>query len=89
MYMYMYIITCTCILLICVSHTNCCRTDQLIHEVDICLLCLEANDAEHHNGGEDGGEGVSETHYDRVSECIVVRLGIAGESNEGTGRDSQ
>ena len=57
-------------------------TYHLFHEVDVGLLGFEADDAEHDNGGEDGSEGVCEADNQRVSECVVVGLGVAGQGYE-------
>ena len=64
-------------------------TDQFIHEINVGLFRLEADDTEHDDGGEDGGEGVGQTDDERVGEGVVVRLGVAGQSDESTDRQTQ
>ena len=65
------------------------ETHQFLCEVYVGLSGLESNDAEHDYGGEYGGSRVGETHYERVSESIVVGLGVACEGNQSSSGHSQ
>lgn len=64
-------------------------TYHLFTKVDISPPRLEPNHTENHDTGKEGGDGVSDAHDEGVGEGIVVGLGVAGESNEGTGGHSQ